>query len=132
MVRVLLADDMPGVREVLMGYLGSRLDRYEVVGQAANGREALGLIDSLRPDIVIMDVNMPGMTGLEVILAMRTGGNLAPVILCSGEGPGPVDPGAGWVFRLPKPFRFELLEAALYAAASVHAPAGLPLSGGEL
>ncbi len=132
MVRVLVADDMRAVREVVMDYLRSRADRYQVVAEAANGAQALALIGLLRPDVVIMDVNMPGLAGTEVIAAMRAGGNQAPVILCSGEGPVPVDPDMGWVFRLIKPFRFELLEAALYAAASRVETAGLRLSRGEV
>lgn len=131
MVRIFVADDMSGVREVLVGYLRSRADRYAVVGEASNGLVALERIHQSAPDVIIMDLNMPGLTGHEVIAAMRGRGNQAPVILCTGEGTGPTAPGMGWVFRLPKPFRFELLEAALYAAVSVAALEGLSLSQGE-
>ncbi|GAB4479427.1 MAG: response regulator transcription factor [Anaerolineae bacterium] len=63
-IRVLLVEDHHLVREGLRLLLEEQGD-FEVVGQAANGTEALQLIDSLRPDVVVMDISMPNLNGLE-------------------------------------------------------------------
>ncbi len=63
-IRVLLVEDHHLVREGLRLLLEDQGD-FEVVGQAANGTEALQLIDSLRPDVVVMDITMPNLNGLE-------------------------------------------------------------------
>ncbi|WP_462421232.1 response regulator [Salinicoccus sp. Marseille-QA3877] len=64
MIKVVLAED----QNMLLGALGSLLDMeedIEVVGKAANGEEALKLVEDLNPDICLMDIEMPVMTGLE-------------------------------------------------------------------
>lgn len=63
-IRVLLADDHGLVRAGLRALL-ERLPRVEVVGEAGDGREALQQIESLRPDVALMDIGMAGMNGLE-------------------------------------------------------------------
>lgn len=63
-VRVLIADDHAMVRQGLCGLLAGYQD-IAVAGEAANGQEAVALATRLRPDVVLMDVNMPGMDGLE-------------------------------------------------------------------
>lgn len=63
-IRVLLADDHEIVREGLISLLGDE-DGIDVVGEAANGREAVDLADRLRPDVVVMDVAMPLIDGDE-------------------------------------------------------------------
>jgi DNA-binding NarL/FixJ family response regulator len=63
-IRVLLADDHDLLRAGLKSLLND-LDGLEVVGQAANGREALALAEELCPDIVLMDILMPEMNGLD-------------------------------------------------------------------
>lgn len=62
-IRILIADDHPVVRAGLQGMLAGEAD-FEVVGQAANGREALELVKLLRPDVVLMDLRMPEMDGV--------------------------------------------------------------------
>ena len=63
-IRVVLADDHPivraGIREVL-----KELPGVDVVGEASDGREAIGLAKSVRPDVVFMDISMPNLNGLE-------------------------------------------------------------------
>ena len=63
-VRVLIVDDQPPFREA------SRMvvqftDGFEVAGEAANGEEAIAMVGELRPDLVLMDVQMPGIDGIE-------------------------------------------------------------------
>jgi DNA-binding NarL/FixJ family response regulator len=64
MTRVVLAEDQPMVRAGFRALLDSRSD-IEVVGEAANGAEALEQVRELRPDLVVMDIRMPEMDGLE-------------------------------------------------------------------
>jgi DNA-binding NarL/FixJ family response regulator len=63
-IRVLLADDHPMFREGLAVALGA-LPGVEVVAEASSGEEAIGLAAQLQPDVVVMDVNMPGVNGIE-------------------------------------------------------------------
>lgn len=63
-IKVLIVDDHRLVKESLAGML-ARVEGVEVVGQAENGRDALRLVHSLQPDLVIMDVAMPGLNGIE-------------------------------------------------------------------
>ncbi|WP_329416383.1 response regulator transcription factor [Streptomyces sp. NBC_00704] len=63
-VRVLLADDQPLVRSGLRVIMADHGD-LEVVGEAATGAEAVRLARALRPDVVVMDIRMPGMDGIE-------------------------------------------------------------------
>lgn len=64
--RILIADDHPIFRQGLVTAI-QESDRYELVGQAENGTNALALLESLRPAIAILDIGMPAMDGLEVI-----------------------------------------------------------------
>jgi len=63
-IRVLIVDDSQLVQEVLRSILGTDSE-MEVIGAAANGREALTLTAKWRPDVVVMDINMPELDGLE-------------------------------------------------------------------
>ncbi|KAA3629241.1 MAG: DNA-binding response regulator [Proteobacteria bacterium] len=63
-MKLLIVDDESLARSRLRG-LVEQLEGWEVVGEAANGRDALGMIESERPDIVLLDIRMPGMDGLE-------------------------------------------------------------------
>jgi DNA-binding NarL/FixJ family response regulator len=69
-IRILLVDDHPVVRAGLSGLLSSQHD-FEVVGEASNGMEALGLLDKLKPDVVLMDLRMPQMDGVSAIRQIR-------------------------------------------------------------
>ncbi len=64
-VRLLLADDHPTFRRGLAMTLLSAADQFEVVGEAATGAEAVAKAAELQPDVVIMDLNMPNLNGIE-------------------------------------------------------------------
>lgn len=68
-IRVLVADDHAIIREGLRVMLGNQPD-MEVVGTAANGREAVGLVDEHVPDVVVIDISMPELNGIEAISQM--------------------------------------------------------------
>ncbi|HET7091047.1 MAG TPA: SpoIIE family protein phosphatase [Anaerolineae bacterium] len=79
-IRILLADDHSVVRQGLRLFLG--LDsELEVVGEAANGAEAVHLAEELKPDVVLMDLMMPVMSGLEATAAIRDKGLPTRVIV---------------------------------------------------
>ncbi|MWB97639.1 response regulator [Agromyces seonyuensis] len=70
-IRVLVADDQAMVRAGFAAVLDAH-DGIEVVGQAADGDEAVRLAHELRPDVVVMDVRMPGRNGIEATAALQT------------------------------------------------------------
>ncbi len=69
-VRVVVADDHPLFREAVVRAVRDRPD-LELVGAAADGREALGMIREERPDVAVLDLKMPGLDGLKVLNALR-------------------------------------------------------------
>ena len=64
MLRILIADDEEIERKYLAALFVKHSDTYKVVGEACNGREVLELTAKNSPDIIIMDINMPGLDGL--------------------------------------------------------------------
>jgi DNA-binding NarL/FixJ family response regulator len=78
MIRVLLADDQALVRGGFRALLDAR-DDIEVVGEAADGHEALALARSLLPDVILMDIRMPGLDGLEATRQIAADPHLAAV-----------------------------------------------------
>lgn len=69
-IRVLIADDHTIVREGIRMILTAQPD-IEVVGEAANGQEAIDLTRKLRPDVVVMDISMPGVSGINATKAIK-------------------------------------------------------------
>ncbi|MBI4798120.1 MAG: response regulator transcription factor [Desulfarculus sp.] len=69
-IRILIADDHAVVRSGLKQLLGAQPD-MEVVGEAGDGLEALGLAKSQKPDVIILDIGMPGVSGLEAVSLIK-------------------------------------------------------------
>ncbi len=69
-IRVLVADDHSVVRRGLRGFLELN-DEFELVGEASNGEEAVQMAQQLKPDVVLMDILMPKMDGIEATAAIR-------------------------------------------------------------
>jgi two-component system nitrate/nitrite response regulator NarP len=82
MTRVLIADDHPMIGQALDMLL--RESGYEIVGRARNGDEALDQVDRLAPDIVLLDVNMPGKSGIDVLRRIRRGSGGRVILLTAG------------------------------------------------
>lgn len=69
-IRIVLADDHPIVREGLASVLETQPD-FEVVGQANDGSEAVDVVSALKPDVVLLDLEMPHLDGVQALRAMR-------------------------------------------------------------
>jgi DNA-binding NarL/FixJ family response regulator len=80
MIRVLIADDQPLVRDGLAAIIGADPE-LEVVGEATNGRQAVRLVQQLQPDVVLMDVRMPELDGIEATRAIVRGASASVRIL---------------------------------------------------
>jgi DNA-binding NarL/FixJ family response regulator len=78
-VRVLVVDDQPPFRRAMTAVV-DETDGFVVVGQAESGEESLELAAAVRPDLVLMDVNLPGIDGLEATRRLRSG-DAPPVVL---------------------------------------------------
>ena len=85
-VRVLLVDDVADLRRVVRGVL-ERDGGFVVVGEAGDGTEAIGLAAELQPDVVLLDLDMPRMSGLEVLPVLRTVAPAAKIVVLSGLPP---------------------------------------------
>lgn len=82
MKRVLVADDERPLVETILRIVRRDLSsEFEIVGTASSGREAIERADSLSPDIVLMDVRMPGLSGLDAVRELRRRGSEAVFIL---------------------------------------------------
>ncbi len=81
-IRVLIVDDIAETREHLAKLLSFEPD-IEVIGAAASGEEALEMSARLNPDILLMDINMPGMNGIEATRRLLESLPDAVVLLCS-------------------------------------------------
>ena len=128
LVRLVVVDDHPVVRDGIRGML-ERDDRMTVVGEAADGREAVAVVRATDPDLVLMDLRMPGGDGVAAIRELRAVGRARPRILVlttydtDRDIHAAIDAGADGYLLKATP-RGELVDAVLRAAAgqSVLAP----------
>lgn len=82
--KILIADDATFMRALLKDILSK--GAYEIVGEAANGQEAVDLYGQLSPDLVTMDITMPEKSGLEALKEIMSTHPNARVIMCSAMG----------------------------------------------
>src|SRR4051794_14974493 len=80
---VLVVDDHPSFRATARAVLEA--DGFEVVGEAASGPEALERAAELQPDVVLLDVQLPGFDGFEVASRLRANGDVPAVVLVSSR-----------------------------------------------
>jgi two-component system, chemotaxis family, chemotaxis protein CheY len=115
-VRILLVDDSKVMRGIVRRTLRQAgFENHDVV-EAANGTEALSEIQKQAPDLVLSDWNMPEMSGIELLKALRAGGNDLKLGFVTSEGTAEMRKLAednGACFFVTKPFTVESFQAAL-------------------
>lgn len=80
MIRVFLVDDQTLVRQGVRALLGLS-DEIEVVGEASDGAQAVEKVPALKPDVMLLDMRMPNLSGLDVLHALGAQGHLPPTII---------------------------------------------------
>lgn len=117
MIRVLIVEDDPMVAEFNRRYL-ARVEGFELAAVAASGDEALAVLAREPVDLVLLDIFMPGLSGLDLLYKIRQAGSGVDVILVTAAADRNTIQKAlqyGAVDYLIKPFEFERLSAALTA-----------------
>jgi len=120
-LKVLVVDDDYRVASVHVGYV-ERIDGFRVVGEAHSATEALSLSDSLKPDVVLMDIYLPDGDGLAVVKQLLLGSSPPAVIMISAANDAETVHAAlklGVVHYLVKPFAFDTLSERLGAIRDV-------------
>jgi len=80
----MLVDDLSFIRMVQKDILSEK--GYDVVGEASDGLEAVEMYESLKPDIVLMDITMPNMNGLDAVNRILAANPQAKIVICSALG----------------------------------------------
>ena len=83
-IHVVLVDDHPFVRKGIRNILNKN-SNIQVVGEAGDGFQALQLVDSLEPDVLVLDMEMPGMKGIDVARELRAKGSNMPILALSAH-----------------------------------------------
>jgi DNA-binding NarL/FixJ family response regulator len=137
MIGLLIVDDHPVVRDGLRGMFAGD-ERFRVLGEAADGNEALAVARAVQPDVVLMDLRMPGMDGVTAIRALRDQGIPARVlVLTTYDTDSDVLPAikagaTGYLLKdVPREELFRAVSAA-YRGESVLSPAVAGRLMGEL
>lgn len=115
-MKILIVDDEPLASERLGQMLG-QLPGMDCIGQAANGREAIAQVTALKPDLVLMDIRMPGMDGMEAAHHLRLLDDPPALIFCTAYDEYALQAfDVAAVDYLVKPIRLERLDEALKKA----------------
>ena len=115
----MIVDDEPDIVELLRTYLTGQGYRTDV---ALNGGDALMLAELNRPDAIILDLNLPDMSGADILDRLRVADASIPVIMLTGNNNEAVARGllrAGALDYIRKPFDFDTLDTAVSTAVSV-------------
>jgi DNA-binding response OmpR family regulator len=115
---VLIADDEAQVRELLRHFLTR--EGY-LVSTVETGRQAIDTVTTFQPDVILVDMVMPGLSGADVLIALRQAGVTVPVILISAYD---VIVGEGFFRVLSKPFNLRTMAEAVAAALEQGGPSG--------
>ena len=81
--RILLADDTKFMRDMLRSSLDS--EYFEIVGEAKDGEQAIAMYKDLKPDLVILDINMPRLNGIDALTSIMEFDKKAKVVMCSDQ-----------------------------------------------
>src|SRR5271155_1661163 len=92
-MRILIADDNERVRRAIIGMISSETD-WKFCGEASDGAEALRMARALLPDLVLIDICMPGLNGLDVSRVLRQEVSTAKIVIMSQHDPVRLLPGA--------------------------------------
>lgn len=84
MIKLFVADDHTVIRKALCEMLEKKGD-YQVIGQASNGEEALSMLNSCHPDVIILDIQMPKLNGIEALKKLSAGPGCPPVVILSAN-----------------------------------------------
>jgi DNA-binding NarL/FixJ family response regulator len=123
-IGVLICDDSPGIRSLLQVVIALR-EGMSVVGEAADGFEAIAQAERLQPDVVLLDLAMPNRTGLEALPHIIRVAPAAKVIILSGFAASIIDDDVqshGAVGYLQKGIEPDLILAAIEQAAAGRTP----------
>ena len=122
--RVLIVDDHPLTREALSGLLVQH--GFDVVGHASDGEEAVDVARRLQPELILLDLSMPGVSGLEALPDLRDAAPSAEVVVLTASGTeenllGAIRAGAaGYLLKTEPPERLaEFLHAAVQGEAAL-------------
>jgi two-component system nitrogen regulation response regulator NtrX len=110
---ILIVDDEPAVREVLSGYFEHQYGARCSIETAADGAQALAAVRRRRPALILLDIEMPGMDGIETLRRLQSIDPAIPVIVVTGNTSTKVAGEAikaGAYSYLPKPFKFQYLD----------------------
>jgi two-component system chemotaxis response regulator CheY len=118
-MNLMLVDDSRVMRQLVRRTLRQAGYQPDVVTECENGQEALAKVDSVKPDLVLSDWNMPIMTGIDMLAALRTKGDRTPVGFITSESTPAMKAraqGGGALFVLTKPFDAGTLRDVMSAA----------------
>lgn len=121
--RMMIVDDDAAVREVLREFVETCLDSIDVVAEASNGEEAVRKARQLEPDVIVMDVRMPVMDGIEATRWIKQDMGLPAVVITSTSFPWheirEAAHHAGASFHVQKPFDLEQFGRVMKEAAEI-------------